>query len=1365
MITSENKISLNKNFIILLNVLLVLILSAGGYFYYKYEEKRIYKDVCKELSTISKLKSEQIVIWRNERISEAKYFPNNLTVIKNVEILLRFQDTQAVSELARTLTTIKTNHLYENIFITNTTGKIIFSIDSAFTHIDKIFFDEAYKVVDSKEILFSDFKYCEEHDNIHLDIVSPIINASGSVIALFFLRIDPHTYLFPRIQSIPVSNESGESYLVKKENDSVRIMSELKYKSNKELLVSIPLSEKEIIAVKAIESPEEIIEGKDYNTEEVIASVNKLNNTDWILINSVRKSDVFSELTFKAIAIILLVILLLIITFVATSYFYANRQKQVYQKLLHAEKENSETQKEFRTSLYSIGDGVITTDKTGLIKYMNFVAEELTGWKEQDARGLLLKEVFHIVNEYSLAEAENPVERVLREGLVVGLANHTLLISKSGKQIPIADSGSPIRNDAGEIIGVVLVFRDQTEEREAERIIKESEKFLKDTQTIARLGTYTLDFRTGVWKSSVILDEIFGIDENYPHTVEGWGKIIHPEWQEEMLNYFNVYVAKEGNKFDKEYKIIRQYDNEPRWVHGLGDLESENGKLIRMIGTIQDITSRKNAELALIESEARMRVLIEGTPHLFFYTQDVEGNITYISPSVKNITGHSIQEWLGQKHWFATENSINDLARNRTRENLEGKISSEPIYVEINHADGKAILLEVYEKPVFDNHKVVGLQGVAHDITAQKESERKLKESEERFRLISGLTTDYLFSTRLNSDGNHKMDWVLGALEKITGYTFEEYIKIGGWRKTLHPDDVKKDDEAFYQLSNNQTAVCEVRTIRKDGKVVWNRSYGYPVWDSNENRLVGIYGAVQDITDQKLAEESIRKFIRGIEQSPAIIVITDSKGFIEYVNPKFSEVSGYKFEEVKNKKMRILKLADEKIGDYAHLWEIIHNKQDWHGEFYNKKKDGSYYWESVSISPILDEDNNITNIIGIMEDITLQKQLNADLVSAKEKAEEMNRIKTYFYANMSHELRTPFVGIVGFTELLSETLENPEHKEMAEAILKSSRRLTDTLNKILNVTKLEFDKLEVVNQPVEVYELITSLHTLYSKSAALKNLKLEVSFNCDNCVIQTDEKLLREVLNNLINNAIKYTEQGKIQIIVDRKVSDQQESLIIAVADTGVGIPKHLQNIIWQEFRQVSEGFNRSFEGTGLGLSITKKYVELIGGSIILESEPGKGSVFTIILPVKIEKDDTVTAKPKAEIINSAESIDVDKVTNILYVEDDPIAVDFVSRILSKQFNITISRTADEALDKLKINSYDILLVDINLGHGMDGVELTQIIRKMPRYNDIPIVAVTAYASNNDKAEFLSKGLSHYLSKPFTSRDLLHLLELIVKKK
>lgn len=1364
MIKSENKISLNKNFIIILNILLFLILSVGGYFYYKYEEKRIYDDVCKELTAISKLKAEQIINWRNERLSEAKFFPNNLTIIKNVEVLLKSRDTQAVSELAKTLITIKTNHLYENIFITNTTGQIIFSLDSNLNYLGEPFFSEAQNVIKTKKVLLSNLEFCEEHKKIHLDIISPVINSSGNVIALFYLRIDPKTYLFPQLKSFPVSAISGESYLVKKENDAIRILSELRFIANEKNTISIPLHKKESVSVMAIHQPSEIYEGIDYVDENVIASVIKLEGTDWLLVTSVRKNDVYSDLKFKAIALIILILLLLTVTFIGISFLYINRQKIIYQELLNAEKKITETQKEFKTTLYSIGDGVITTDKAGLVKHMNNIAEELTGWNEQDASGLLLKDVFHIINEYSHTEVENPVERVLREGLVVGLANHTLLISKSGKQIPIADSGSPIRNDAGEIIGVVLVFRDQTEEREAERLIKESEKFLKDTQTIARLGTYTLDFRTGVWKSSVILDEIFGIDENYPHTVEGWGKIIHPEWQEEMLNYFNIYVAKEGNKFDKEYKIIRQYDNEARWVHGLGDLESENGKLTRMIGTIQDITSRKNAELALIESEARMRVLIEGTPHLFFYTQDIQGNITYISPSIKNITGHSAQEWLGQKHWFTTENAINDLARKRTRENFEGKISSEPIYVEINHADGRAILLEVYEKPVFDNHKVVGLQGVAHDITIQKESEKKLRESEERFRLISGLTTDYLFSTRLNSDGNHKMDWVLGALEKITGYTFEEYVKIGGWRKTLHPDDVKKDDEAFNKLSNNQTAVCEVRTIRKDGKVVWNRSYGYPVWDSNENRLVGIYGAVQDITNQKLAEESIRKFIRGIEQSPAIIVITDSKGFIEYVNPKFSEVSGYKFEEVKNKKMRILKLADEKIGDYAHLWEIIHNKQDWHGEFYNKKKDGSYYWESVSISPILDEDNNITNIIGIMEDITLQKQLNADLVSAKEKAEEMNRIKTYFYANMSHELRTPFVGIVGFAELLSETLENPEQKEMAEAILKSSRRLTDTLNKILNVTKLEFDKLEVVNQPVEVYDLINSLKTLYSKSAELKNLKLEVSFNCDNCIIQTDEKLLREVLNNLINNAIKYTEQGRIQIIVDRTKTEHQENLIIAVADTGVGIPKHLQNIIWQEFRQVSEGFNRSFEGTGLGLSITKKYVELIGGNIILESEPGKGSVFTITLPVKIEKDVTTSEKPKVDIINSAESIDVDKVTNILYVEDDPIAVDFVSRILSKQFNITISRTADEALDKLKINSYDILLVDINLGHGMDGVELTQIIRKMPRYKDIPIVAVTAYASNNDKAEFLSKGLSHYLSKPFTSRDLLHLLELIVKK-
>ncbi|HQU33038.1 MAG TPA: PAS domain S-box protein [Thermoanaerobaculaceae bacterium] len=281
---------------------------------------------------------------------------------------------------------------------------------------------------------------------------------------------------------------------------------------------------------------------------------------------------------------------------------------------MEGERERSEALETFRTTLYSIGDAVITTDASGRVNLMNPVAETLTGWREADAAGKPLPEVFRIVNERTRATVENPVERVLREGVVAGLANHTLLIACDGTERPIADSGAPIRGDGGGIIGVVLVFRDQTKERAAEGTLKEREFWLSESQRVARLGSYVLDFVTGAWTSSPMLDEIFGIDAGYARNVEGWGAVVHPEERSELLDYLAHLMATRG-RFDKEYRIARISDGAERWVAGFGELTFDpSGRPLRMIGTIQDITERKTAQQRLDASERRYRELFLAHP-------------------------------------------------------------------------------------------------------------------------------------------------------------------------------------------------------------------------------------------------------------------------------------------------------------------------------------------------------------------------------------------------------------------------------------------------------------------------------------------------------------------------------------------------------------------------------------------------------------------------------------------------------------------------------------------------------------------------------------------------------------------------------
>jgi len=232
----------------------------------------------------------------------------------------------------------------------------------------------------------------------------------------------------------------------------------------------------------------------------------------------------------------------------------------------------------------------------------------------------------------------------------------------------------------------------------------------------------------------------------------------------------------------------------------------------------------------------------------------------------------------------------------------------------------------------------------------------------------------------------------------------------------------------------------------------------------------------------------------------------------------------------------------------------------------------------------------------------------------------MNKIKSYFFASMSHELRTPFVGILGFAELLEETLTNSEEKEFASQILKSSKRLIQTLNKILDISLLESTEPVLNLTDLDVNELVTETGEMFVQYAKVNNTAINIKAEFAGGKIISDKKLLEAILSNLVNNAVKFTHNGIIEITSKKNTVDETDHLEIKVADTGIGIPREKQAIIWQEFRQVSEGYNRSFEGTGLGLTITKKYIDALSGKIHLESEEGKGSVFTVEFPVTFSK-------------------------------------------------------------------------------------------------------------------------------------------------
>lgn len=775
-----------------------------------------------------------------------------------------------------------------------------------------------------------------------------------------------------------------------------------------------------------------------------------------------------------------------------------------------------------------------------------------------------------------------------------------------------------------------------------------------------------------------------------------------------------------------------------------------DGEIGGIITYTEVTTERKKVEMKLQESEERFRKLFENAK-IGLYRTTPSGKILMANKLLVKMLGFSSIEKLAGRN-LEKDGFDQSYERKEFIEKIEkdGEINDfESVW---SRQDGSIFFVRESAKAIRDSHgSTMYYDGVVEDITERKHFEDALRESEEKYRSFFENSIDSILLTI--PDGR-----ILSANPaacKMFGFSEQELIGLG---KAGIVDITDPQLPILLSERELQGKVRgELKLIRKDGTRFF-ADISSAIFKDHDG-LDRTSMIIRDITVQKHMVDELLKLSSAVEQSPASILITDIQGNIEYANPKVRETTGYQLSELQGQNPRIFGTGGKSAYEYKVLWDTISSGEEWRGEFHNKKKNGELYWESVSISAIKNNIGEIIHYLAVKEDITEKKKMNDELISAKEKAEEMSRLKSNFLANMSHELRTPLVGILGFADIIRQEKVSPDVKVMAETICKSGNRLSETLNLILDLSQLETDKKELKFQKVELVEKTKEVITLFKEAAHKKGLLLEWSFSAESIFLNFDERAYYSILNNLINNAIKFTSEGS----VTTSVSQYDHKVEINVTDTGIGIAENDYQSIFDEFRQASEGYSRNFEGTGLGLSITKKFVEKYGGTITVESEVGKGSTFKVILPI------TNAAKNVKEPIaagthSSTKSPEPKSVKPLcLLVDDDPFAFPVMKKYLEDYVELKTTDEAESAAEMLRKKKYDIIFMDINLSQGMDGKEAAAMIRKMDGYESTPIIAITAYAMAGDKEEFLSAGCSHYLSKPFSKTEIIDVVAEAVK--
>jgi PAS domain S-box-containing protein len=479
-----------------------------------------------------------------------------------------------------------------------------------------------------------------------------------------------------------------------------------------------------------------------------------------------------------------------------------------------------------------------------------------------------------------------------------------------------------------------------------------------------------------------------------------------------------------------------------------------------------------------------------------------------------------------------------------------------------------------------------------------------------------------------------------------------------------------------------------------------------------------------------------------IEES-MIVSRTDTEGIITYVNPLFLAKSGYTEEELLGKSHNAVRHPDTDTLLFKRMWHALKRGRKWQGMLKNRTKNGESYFVQNVICPILDENGNILEYLGLSEDVT-------EIENSRLQAQEAERIKSSFVANMSHEIRTPINGIAGFVHLLSSSVLDSVQRRYIAIIESSLDTLLHIVNDVLDFSKIEEGKIEIEWIESNPKVQLPPMFELFSPQADIKKIDYQLIMDnrLANCLM-LDVLRINQVLSNLISNALKFTsEDGSVTLKIE-VVSETADSQIVkfSVSDTGIGIPEDKQSKIFEKFTQADVSTTREFGGTGLGLSIAHTMVKLMGGAISVQSKEGKGSTFSFQIDAKKCKTLLIDEVPVEGPVVSALSM------NVLVVDDYMINRMLIGELLSHHYGITADFANDgkEAVDMVNKNSYDLVFMDVNMPV-MDGIEATRIIRQEHPF--LPIIALTANAMNGDASKFASEGMNDYLAKPLEYDEL-----------
>jgi PAS domain S-box-containing protein len=1265
----------------------VLLLAGAGWLIYRKEYAEVSRSRHQELAAITSLKAHQIEDWRRDRLENIQSSADDPLLAAAVARWLQHPDDAPLrAQLIGRLRGLQNRDTYRRAALLTTAGELLLTSVEQPEVLRAETRELAIAAARSGRAAFGELNRDPVLRDIRIDVAAPLRDPASRTIAVLVLCSQAQRSLFPLVSSWPTPSATAEAILVRREGDDLLYLSPLRHAAMPALSLRRPLARTDVAGAQAILGRSGRVQASDYRGVPVLADAQPIAGSNWYLLAKVDESEILAEARYRRNVVVgftLGAVLLAALLLVALN---SAQRHRLYESLHATERKRRLALEEMRATLRGIGDAVISTDELGRVRHMNPVAESLTGWSETEARDRPLEEVFRIVNESSRAVVENPAPRVLRDGKIVGLANHTLLIARDGVERPIADSGAPVRDAADRIVGVVLVFRDQTEERAARLALEASERFARAVLDALPQNVAIID----------VAGEIIAVNRSwldFAAANDGRHEAIGPG-----SNYLDVCARAAGtdvdvarataaglrdllsgrtSSFQIEYPC-HSPEKQRRYALYATTFDKDARRLAVLVHV--DITERWLAEEHQRESLRRLEMAGE-IATLSPWEADVATGLVRVSTETGRIAGI-------KPGTLATQAQMRDMVAPEYRDAVTRAFEAcahdglpYDLEVEMKSVKGRRAWVRMIGRAVRDEAgKIVRVEGATQNITRFKEQELALVESESRFRAAFDQAAVGIGS--LDVDGR----WVRvnPGFESITGYTAAD-LASRHWSDIVHAEDLERLQMEARRLMTGEkrTSELEIRIVRKDGRSVWVNAAVAPVRrpDGSVDRLMAVY---QDISARKAAEDALLESRRRQET-----LIANVPGMVyrcrnlpdwpsEFVSEGCRALTGYAPEDLQGGGVKFGDLIHPE--DRARVWEAVQKNLAAHVPFeiaYRiRTAAGAERWVAERGSGQFAADGAVHYLDGVILDVT-EQQINAvelarhrdhletlvaertaALEAARAQAEAASAAKSAFVANMSHEIRTPMNGVLGMLELLEHSAVSAEQSEMLRTAHESARALLRILDDVLDFSRIEAGRLQIEAAPVAIAELAEeSCESLLPLAlAGGVDLSVFVDPRIPQWIIG-DTVRLRQILFNLVGNAIKFSgrnsqRRGRVALRIV-PIGEPVPRLGIQVIDNGIGMDPQTVQQLFAPFMQAEVATTRRFGGTGLGLAITRRLVDLLGGELRVDSALGEGSTFAVMLPLQPAGDGSRRSLPDLAglqcVLVASPGIDLDGVQR--YVE------------------------------------------------------------------------------------------------------------------